>query len=80
MAVYIEIRKVSEDSDTATFTFAPADGPQGIMTLRKASGEVELISAIPGDSPQRGIFARAAQKIRSHWKRGEVPELTSWAS
>jgi hypothetical protein len=80
MAIYIEIKKVAESPDSAEYSFGLGAGPEGRLILRKATGEVELLSAHPDDSESKGFFSRAAHKVRSHWKKGELPELTCWAS
>ncbi len=80
MAIYIQIKKVSEDVTTAVFSFSLADGAEGRLVLRKETGDVEPLTALHGDSPERGLFARAAHKIRAHWRAGEIPDLTSWVA
>lgn len=80
MAIYIEIRKVREDGRSADYSFALQGHNEGLLRLEKSTGKVELLHALSGDSPEKGIFERAAHKVRTHWRKGELPERTCWAS
>lgn len=80
MAIYLEIRKVAEDPERAIYTFSRVDGSKGELLLHKDRGEVELLTPMPGDSEEKGLWARAAHKLRMHWRSGSLPDVTSWAS
>jgi hypothetical protein len=80
MAIYIEIRKVSEDDASAEYVFRLEGRGEGRLRLIKSTGEVELLETLAGDSAERGFFDRAAHKLQSHWRNGELPEATCWAS
>jgi hypothetical protein len=80
LAVYIAIRKVSEGADSAEYAFGSNPEVEGRLVLWKSTGGVELLSAHPEDSEAKGLFSRAAHKVRSHWMKGELPDRTCWAS
>ncbi|NTX12028.1 hypothetical protein HUA76_14610 [Myxococcus sp. CA056] len=80
MAVYISIRKISENAETAEYAFGLDETAEGRLVMSKATGQVDLLSAHPADSESKGLFERAAHKVRSHWRKGELPDRTCWAS
>jgi len=80
LAIYLEIRKAAEDDQQAIYIFSREDGAQGELLIRKRTGEIELKAAMPGDSEEKGLWLRAAHKIRSHWRAGEFPEVMTWAA
>lgn len=50
----------------------------GQLKISKENGDVHTIKLAEGDN---GIYAqRAAWALIQHWKKGEFPEKTSWAS
>ena len=79
MAVYISIHKVGEDPTSAEYTYETADGIQGRLKVEKASGQITLLQLAPNDDDTM-LFQRASHKINKHWKRGELPSDTCWAS
>jgi hypothetical protein len=79
MAIYISIRKVKEDATFVEYVFGTSDNELGRMKLSKSSGAVQLIQPAPNDREER-LFRRAAHKIETHWKKGELPGETCWAS
>ncbi|MES9903021.1 MAG: hypothetical protein ABW168_10095 [Sedimenticola sp.] len=79
MAFYVEIKKLTEDSLTATYKFTGDGGNSGEFSISKSSGEVTLTQKMDGDSGDKS-FQRATVKIRKEWKSGVLPELTEWAS
>jgi hypothetical protein len=50
----------------------------GLLRISKASGEVELLQAMPEDAENKR-FARAATVLRKHWHKAEFPERTVFA-
>lgn len=79
MAIYIAIRKVREDAESAEFEFGPEEPLQGKMRLDKRSGAVTILTPLQGDNEGRAS-GRAVRKIKQHWEKGEVPNETCWAS
>lgn len=79
MAFYIEIDKISETGDVAIYEFSDTETGKGRLRLDKASGDVTEVVAAPGDAQGRR-FQRAAVKVVRHWKEGQLPDKTCWAS
>lgn len=78
MAFYINIKKLGETESCADYSFSDEAG-EGRLRIDKQTGEVQELAGAPGDSSGRR-FQRAAMKVVQHWKAGELPEATSWAS
>ena len=78
MAIYIPIRKVSEDETSAKYVYR-VSGHEGRLMLDKRTGEYAEIQPLPFPD---GIeyFARVVYKLRKHWKAGEFPDATSWSA
>jgi hypothetical protein len=79
MAFYIVIKKINETNETVSYEYSDEQTGRGQLRLAKASGDVTEIIHAPGDNSGRR-FQRAAMKIAQHWKAGEFPEETCWAS
>lgn len=79
MAVYVAIVRISESESGAEFSFGPREPLEGKISLDKAKGIASVIKECPGDTA--GFYSsRAKRKIELHWREGQVPERTSWAS
>ena len=79
MAFYVKITKTFEDSVSATYRFEDSAHCAGTLKFSKPDGQAALLTPMPGD--EHGYhFDRAAAKLRKHWKRGELPDFTEWAS
>jgi hypothetical protein len=79
MAFYITIKKISETNDTVIYEYFDEQTGKGQLQLAKESGDVAEVMPAPGDSSGRR-FQRAAMKVVQHWKAGEFPDETCWAS
>ncbi|HEY9420626.1 MAG TPA: hypothetical protein VIW92_04365 [Thermoanaerobaculia bacterium] len=79
MAVYIPIRKVEETPTSVDYAFEDNLGNSGLVRLNKASGDVELLKALPGTKAEE-YLARVIYKLTKHWEKGEIPDATCWAS
>ncbi|MBV9494353.1 MAG: hypothetical protein JOZ54_08900 [Acidobacteria bacterium] len=79
MAFYIEINKESEDARAAQYRFEADRQGVGRFEIDKATGQVELLSPMPGDEKEK-VFQRAAVKIIREWREGRLPERAEWAS
>jgi hypothetical protein len=90
----IGILKVAEDEDSADYIFCcdvwvPDENKKGRfrqhqtnfgrVRIIKASGEVELIYPMPDDVGERRASATAF-KLNQHWRQGNFPKATMWAS
>ncbi len=89
----INIEKIAETVDHVTYRFLAniwepnpeiqgcsriAGQSEGMMRIIKASGEVLLDQAMPGDTNEIR-FNSAARKVKQHWGKGEYPEKTMFA-
>lgn len=79
MAFYIDIEKISETVDETIYEFSDTQAGKGQLRIDKASGNVTEVIPAPGDS-QGHRFQRAAVKVLRHWKDGQFPNKTCWAS
>ena len=80
MAVYIPIRKVREDEAMVEYRFADDEEKRwGRLSVDKRSGEVTIIEPAPGDE-SKFLSGCAARRVFLHWKEGEFPDKTCWAS
>lgn len=79
MAFYIAIKKKSESMDHVIYEYSDSNSSPGMLKLDKASGEVSEVAPAAGDESGRR-FQRAAMKVMQHWKAGDLPEETCWAS
>jgi hypothetical protein len=81
MALYIQIRKISETDLEAVYEYLPdADESRvGQLQIDKRNGEVREMKPSPGDE-QKLVYSRAARKVSQHYQKAEYPSITSWAS
>ena len=50
----------------------------GLIKIAKRTGETHVVEFAEGD---KGLHAQwAAAALRKHWKKGEFPDKTCWAS
>jgi len=80
MAIYVEIRKVFENEDFVHYEYrGSVNSDCGKLQINKSTADVEVIKYEKNDP--KGFYAsRACMKLYEHWKRGEFPETTIWAS
>jgi len=77
--MYIAIRRLSLNADAADYAFGEEESRMGRLRLDLTTGLASLVEACPGDTNE-GIYQRAARKLFLHWKKGETPEATCWAT
>ena len=81
MAVYIQIKKISETDTEAVYEYLP-EGDQdrvGILLIDKGSGKITELKPSAGD--ENGFYSgRVARKLSEHRDQGQYPEVTCWAS
>ena len=77
--MYILIHRKEDSSSHAEYVFGENEDAVGRLRLSKETGEVTLLEAAPGDT-HLGMFQRAARKLTVHWRAGETPEKTCWAT
>lgn len=79
MAVYVHIRKQKEHDTYVEYSFGASEESSGLLRMDRSSGETTLVS--PADNDQDDMaFMRASRKLKQHWMRGELPDVTCWAS
>jgi hypothetical protein len=79
MGTYVLIRKVSETDLDAVYEFGPNELEVGRFRINKGNGEVELLQPVPKERAEF-YFQRAMVKILQHFKLGEMPDRTCFAS
>jgi hypothetical protein len=65
----------------STSRFSPIKLKRGVgqIKLDKKLGKTILIEAAACDE-HGGLYTRASYKILGHWRKGELPDSTCWAS
>lgn len=79
MAIYISIKQMTDGVDFAEYSFGNNENQLGKLRINKDSGEVCLVESYSTGN-EKGIYQRAAHKIKKHWESGELPKETCWAS
>ena len=79
MAFYVILIKVNEDEQGVTYKFGSDSEHLGKIYLDKHQGSFQEIEAIESEKYQ-DILVRAEVKLRQHWKAGNFPDRTCWAS
>ncbi len=79
MAIYISIKQINNEVDFAEYSFGNTENQLGKLRINKDSGEVSLVESYSNDS-EKGLYQRAAHKIKKHWESGELPKETCRAS
>lgn len=82
MAIYIKIDKVKENDDFVTYQFDSdiiESDDIGILEINKKNGNCKIIQELSGDT-NNYLLNLAYRAILRHWKKGEFPDKTCWAS
>ncbi len=79
MAFYVLLVQEREDDCCVTYRFGADEASLGRLRLDKASGAVDELDPAPS-ADAHALFARAAVKVRQHWRKNEYPRKTAWAS
>ncbi|MGB3401137.1 MAG: hypothetical protein WBA77_00440 [Microcoleaceae cyanobacterium] len=79
MAFYIILLKEIESADRVIYRFGPNENQLGILELNKNDGKVKVLEPAPTDNSS-ALFPRAAAKVHQHWREGNFPQKSSWAS
>lgn len=79
MAFYIEIEKIEQTKFFVRYKYYTSPENVGVLELDLKKEKIIEIDAAPED--KNGLlFQRASMQIFKHWKNGEFPEKTYWAS
>ena len=79
MAFYVMLIKVNEDEQGVTYHFGSNSEHLGKVHLDKQNGTIQEIETINSENYQH-LLTRAGVKLRQHWKSGNFPEHSCWAS
>ena len=71
MAIYVELKKLSDEESRITYGFTGADGSQRTLIFDRADERIW-----PEDDVQDGIFRAAAQTVAKAWRKhgDELPD------
>lgn len=79
MAFSVQINKLSEDPQFVYYEYGSTGMKFGKIKIAKSNGDVFLLEN--AESDESGSQAkRAGWKLMQHWKKGEYPDKTYWAS
>ena len=67
------------DEQGVIYNFGSDSEHLGKIHLNKDNGKIKEIEPINSENYQH-ILARAGVKLRQHWKKGNFPDHTCWAS
>lgn len=79
MAFYIGLDKIEHAHEYVKYKYYDSVNNVGIIEFNFVSDKFREIQAAPNDL-NGYMFERAAMKIIKHWKSGEFPDKTCWAS
>ena len=79
LAFYIDLDKIEQTETYVRYIYYNRPDNAGILELNFIAGNFTEIEVAP-DDPNGYLLERAAMKISKHWKKGELPEKTFWAS
>jgi len=79
MAIYLDIKKSAETDGTVEYSYSTTDQRTGRFIIDRKSGETILVQCAAGELNE-SLYQRAAFKIKSAWKAGDLPDSTCWAS
>jgi hypothetical protein len=79
MGLLIDISKIEENLKEAVYGFSTPEGNSGKVSIHKDDGECFIIEE-PSWDKESTLAIRALIKIKQHWRKGEFPDITCWAS
>lgn len=79
MAIYVEIRKEAETEQGFSYRYVAPDGSIGRLEIDQLNGNTKLLTIASGEKDAH-FYALAARKLHKHFKAGEFPSETCWAS
>ena len=79
MAFYVILLKERETLERAVYLFGINERQLGRLEISKDNGSVQQLNPAPTDH-SLALFTRASVKIYKHWKAGNLPDKTEWAS
>lgn len=79
MGLFIEINKIEENNQAALYAFCTSLGNAGKVRINKQSGECFVVEDAQNDKESK-LAIRVGIKLVQHWRKGEFPDITCWAS
>jgi len=79
MALYIELRKLSEIDELVLYDFYPTPEISGVVEINKNTGNCRIIKRIEGDEDDH-LAQHACYALMRNWNKEELPDITCWAS
>jgi len=79
MAFSISINKLSDDGKFVLYEYGTTGKKFGKIKINKENGDTLLVEVAESDDSYVKA-KRACMKLIKHWRNGEYPEQTYWAS
>lgn len=79
MGLLIDIKKDSENSEEAVYSFFVDYEYTGKVSIDKKTGECFVLEEPTWDKNHK-LAAKVGIRLEQHWEKGEFPEITCWAS
>jgi len=81
MGMLIYINKIAgQKNDTEVlYSFNTPEGDVGKVYIDKKTGECFVLEEPEWDKTHK-LAARVGIKLEQHWRKGEFPDVTCWAS
>jgi hypothetical protein len=81
MGMLIHIKKKSEYNNGREFlySFSTPEGDFGEVSIDKSTGECFVVQEPEWDKESK-LAIRVGIKLLQHWRKGEFPDITMWAS
>ena len=79
MAFYINLIKLNEDEQGVTYQFGNGSENLGKIYVNKANGNLEELELEKHENYHH-YLVRAEVKLHQHWKVGDFPCESCWAS
>lgn len=77
--MFIEIKKNIESDNEVFYSFSTPEGDFGKIAINKETGEPRIIEEPIWDKNHK-LADRVGIRLIQHWRMGEFPDITCWAS
>ena len=79
MGLLIDIQKDNENAEEVFYSFSTPEGYFGKVAINKKTGEPRVLEEPEWDKESE-LADRVGIKLIQHWRKGEFPDITMWAS
>ncbi|WP_444908174.1 hypothetical protein ACJJIR_09670 [Microbulbifer sp. SSSA008] len=79
MAFSIHVVKFADEGEFVVYEYGSTGKQFGKIKIRKDNGDVLIIEPAEGDE-REAQAQRAGFALMKHWRQGEFPDKTYWAS